>query len=83
MVSREAIVEKLRQAFPDGSVELEDLTGTSDHFAAVVVSQSFEGKSRIEQHRMVYSALGGLMAADIHALQLTTMTPKTYEEKKR
>ena len=62
----------LVSAFPDASVEVHDLTGTRDHFEATVVTRAFQGKTRIEQHRMVYAALGELMVRDIHALALTT-----------
>ena len=62
-------------AFPDAEVEVTDLTGTQDHLQALVVTAAFAGKSRIEQHRMVYAALGDLMKGDIHALALTTRTP--------
>jgi stress-induced morphogen len=59
-------------AFPDAQVEVTDLTGTKDHFQAVVVTRAFDGKTRIEQHQMVYAALGDLMKGPIHALALTT-----------
>jgi stress-induced morphogen len=59
-------------AFPGARVEVTDLTGTADHFQAVVVASEFAGRSRVEQHRMVYAALGELMAGPIHALALTT-----------
>ena len=59
-------------ASADAHVEVTDLTGTSDHFQAVVVSHAFDGKTRVEQHKMVYAALGELMAGPIHALALTT-----------
>ena len=72
MPSPETIKMRLLQAFPDAHVEVTDLTGTEDHFQAVIVTRAFEGKSRVEQHRMVYSALGQLMDKQIHALALTT-----------
>jgi stress-induced morphogen len=62
-------------SLPDASVEVSDLTGTKDHFQAKVVSKAFEGLSRIEQHKMVYAALGELMKGPIHALALTTRAP--------
>jgi stress-induced morphogen len=70
----ETIKSRLLAAFPDARVELTDLTGTRDHFQAVVVSRAFDGKTRVEQHKMVYAALGELMNGDIHALALTTRT---------
>jgi stress-induced morphogen len=72
MPSVETIRSRLLAAFPGARVEVTDLTGTSDHFKAVVVATAFGGRSRIEQHQMVYAALGELMKGDIHALALTT-----------
>ncbi len=66
------VKERLQAAFPGAQVEVTDLTGTQDHFQALVVTPAFEGKSRVEQHQMVYAALGDLMKGDIHALALTT-----------
>lgn len=63
---------RLLAAFPDARVEVTDLTGTQDHFQALVVASAFQGKSRVEQHRLVYAALGELMDKQIHALALTT-----------
>jgi stress-induced morphogen len=74
MPSPDTLRSLLLAAFPDANVEVTDLTGTQDHFQAVVVTPAFEGKTRIEQHRMVYAALGTLMNGDIHALALTTRT---------
>jgi stress-induced morphogen len=75
MPSPDSIQARLVAAFPDAHVEVTDLTGTQDHFQAVVVTRAFEGRSRVEQHQMVYAALGELMKGDIHALALTTRTP--------
>jgi len=72
MPSPDTLKSLLVAAFPDARVEVTDLTGTKDHFQAVVVTRAFDGKTRIEQHQMVYAALGELMAGDIHALALTT-----------
>jgi stress-induced morphogen len=72
MPSPDSIRSVLLAAFPGAQVEVTDLTGTADHFQAVVVAREFAGKSRVEQHKMVYAALGGLMAGPIHALALTT-----------
>jgi stress-induced morphogen len=72
MPSTDAMKAILATAFPDAQVEVSDLTGTQDHFQATVVTRAFQGKTRIEQHRMVYAALGELMGGDIHALALTT-----------
>jgi stress-induced morphogen len=72
MPSPETIRIRLLEAFPDARVEVTDLTGSEDHFQALVVTSAFQGKSRLEQHRLVYAALGDLMHAQIHALALTT-----------
>jgi stress-induced morphogen len=72
MPSLDTVKSRLLAAFPDARVEVTDLTGTSDHFQAVVVTRAFEGKTRVEQHKMVYAALGDLMNGPIHALALTT-----------
>jgi len=73
MVEPKVLEEKLRAAFPDAvQLDIEDLTGTRDHYKAVIVTAMFEGKTRIEQHQMVYAALGELMAGPVHALALET-----------
>jgi stress-induced morphogen len=73
MPSPASIRSRLLAAFPDARVEVTDLTGTEDHFQAVVVTSAFEGKSRVDQHKMVYAALGDALASGaIHALALTT-----------
>lgn len=59
----------------DASVEITDLAGDGDHYAATVVSPDFRGKNRVQQHQMVYAALQGKMGGELHALQLTTMAP--------
>lgn len=66
----------IKQSFPDAQVEIKDLAGDGDHFAAHVVSSAFTGKSRVQQHQMVYAALGGRMGGVLHALALTTAAPK-------
>jgi stress-induced morphogen len=65
----------LREAFPDAEIKIEDLAGDGDHYAATVVSQAFAGKSRVQQHQMVYAALKGEMGGALHALALTTRAP--------
>jgi stress-induced morphogen len=72
MPTPESLRSRLLAAFPGAQIEVADLTGTEDHFRAVVVAREFAGKSRVEQHSMVYAALGELMAGPIHALALTT-----------
>lgn len=66
-------IERLIKArFPDAEVSIRDLAGDGDHYAAHVVSSAFVGKSRVQQHQMVYEALGGRMGGELHALALTT-----------
>ena len=70
------IERMIKASFPDAIVEIKDLAGDGDHYAAHVVSGAFRGKSRVQQHQMVYGALGGRMGDVLHALQLTTALPK-------
>ena len=65
----------IRTGIPDATVEITDLAGDGDHYAAHVVAESFRGLSRIAQQRAVYAALGGRMGGVLHALQLTTAVP--------
>jgi stress-induced morphogen len=65
----------IRAALPDAVVEIRDLAGDGDHYAARVVSASFAGMSRVRQHQLVYKALGGRMGGELHALQLETAVP--------
>ncbi len=66
-------IERLiREAIPDAQVTIRDLAGDGDHYAARVVSASFEGLPRVRQHQRVYAALGGRMGGELHALQLET-----------
>jgi stress-induced morphogen len=65
----------IRAALPDAVVEITDLAGDGDHYAARVVSQAFAGLTRVKQHKLVYDALGGRMGGELHALQLTTAVP--------
>ncbi|HEX8667402.1 MAG TPA: BolA family transcriptional regulator [Allosphingosinicella sp.] len=65
----------IREGIPDARVEITDLAGDGDHYAARVVSESFRGLPRVRQHQRVYEALGGRMGGELHALQLTTAVP--------
>jgi stress-induced morphogen len=78
MIEPDRVRELLVQAFPGGEVELVDLTGTKDHYQARVVSERFAGKSLVEQHQLVYQALGEAMHGPIHALALKTFTPDAW-----
>jgi stress-induced morphogen len=74
-VTASEIAAKIRAAIPDAIVELVDLTGTSDHWKATIVSAEFAGKSPIQRHRMVMAALAEEMRGPIHALTLDVKTP--------
>ncbi|MGE0422596.1 MAG: BolA family protein [Reyranellaceae bacterium] len=69
------IVALIKAGLPDAEVKIEDLAGDGDHYSATVVSGAFAGKSRVQQHQLVYAALGGRMGGELHALKLTTMAP--------
>jgi stress-induced morphogen len=70
-------IERLiKEGLPDAQVSIEDLRGDGDHYEARVVSAAFRGKSRVQQHQMVYQALGGRMGHELHALALQTSAPK-------
>jgi len=72
-----ATIERLiREGLPDAKVSIEDLRGDGDHYAAHVVSSAFRGKSRVQQHQMVYQALRGRMGQELHALALQTSAPR-------
>ena len=66
----------IRAALPDARIEIRDLAGDNDHYAATVISSAFAGLSRVRQHQLVYRALGGRMGGELHALQLTTAAPQ-------
>ena len=70
------IEQMIRAAIPDAEVTITDLAGDGDHYSARVVSRTFAGLSRVQQHQRVYAALGGRMGAELHALQLQTATPE-------
>jgi len=76
MIPTEKVTTLIEQGFPGAQVQVEDLTGTSDHFRATIVAPQFAGKSRIERHQMVYAVLHEEMKGAIHALSLTTKTPE-------
>lgn len=71
-----ADIERLvKEAMPDAKVTIRDLAGDGDHYAAEIVSEAFRGKSRVQQHQMVYGALQGRMGGELHALALQTRAP--------
>ena len=69
------IERMIREAIPDAQVTIEDLRGDGDHYAASVISATFKGKSRVQQHQLVYQALRGRMGNELHALALQTSVP--------
>ena len=70
-------IERLiKEGIPDAKVTIRDLAGDGDHYAATVISPAFRGKSRVQQHQIVYKALQGRMGGELHALALTTAAPQ-------
>jgi stress-induced morphogen len=69
------IEQLIKAGFPDAQVRIDDLAGDGDHYAATVVSEAFRGKTRLQQHQMVYDALKGQMGGALHALALKTSAP--------
>ncbi len=65
----------IKASIPDAQVTIEDLRGDGDHYAAYVISTAFKGKSRVQQHQMVYQALQGRMGTELHVLALQTSAP--------
>jgi stress-induced morphogen len=74
-MAAEDIARMIKERFPDAEICIEDLAGDGNHYAATVVSEAFRGKSRVQQHQMVYDALKGKMGGVLHALALKTATP--------
>lgn len=69
------IERRIKAALPDATIEIRDLAGDGDHWAATVISETFRGKSRVQQHKLVYDALQGDMGGALHALALQTNVP--------
>ncbi len=77
MAMQAADIERLIiESLPDAKVQIQDLAGDGDHYAATVISEAFRGKSRVQQHQIVYAALKGRMGGELHALALTTSAPQ-------
>ena len=78
MAMEAAEIERLiKEGIPDADVTIEDLRGDGDHYAAYIISTEFEGKSRVQQHQIVYKALQGRMGSELHALALQTTAPES------
>ena len=73
-LTKEDLEKHIKNSIPDSTVIIEDLRGDGDHYSATVISKSFEGKTKIEQHKMVYNSLEGKMGNELHALMLKTKT---------
>ncbi|MBT4645016.1 MAG: BolA family transcriptional regulator [Pelagibacteraceae bacterium] len=73
-LSKEDLVKYIKNSIPDSIITIEDLRGDGDHYSATVISKSFEGKTKVQQHKMVYDSLEGKMGNELHALMLKTKT---------
>ena len=82
MIELDELHRRLTEAFPGGEIEVTDLTGTKDHYQARIVAEAFTGRTLIEQHQLVYRALGEAMNGPIHALSLKTYTPETWAKQR-
>ncbi|HBF13184.1 MAG TPA: BolA family transcriptional regulator [Deltaproteobacteria bacterium] len=82
-VSLQFVKECIEKSLPGSQVSVRDLVGDGDHLEALVVSEAFEGKGLLEQHKMVFNALGETMKADLHALKLKTYSPSQWEKTKQ
>ncbi|MEY3189375.1 MAG: hypothetical protein RIR82_107 [Pseudomonadota bacterium] len=71
-IKQEEIHKLLKEGFPDADIEINDLAGDDNHYAAKIISSKFKGKTRVQQHQMVYASLKGKMGNELHALALTT-----------
>ena len=70
------IEELILKTFPNAKIVIDDLRGDGDHYAAQIIAEEFKGKTRVQQHKMVYNAMGGKMGKELHALALNTSAPK-------
>lgn len=82
LMEAQEIKEMIERGLPGALVEVRDFTGGGDHFEALVVSETFEGKGLVERHQAVYGALGDAMKARVHALTLKVMTPNQYQNRR-
>lgn len=71
-IKQDVLFKLLKETFPDASINIEDLAGDGDHYSLVIKSAEFQGKSRVQQHKIVYDALKGAMAGELHALAIKT-----------
>jgi len=71
-ISKDELFELLKSGFPDAEIKINDLAGDNNHYSASIKSSKFKGKTRVQQHQMVYASLKGKMGNELHALALTT-----------
>ena len=71
-MTKEEIISHIKDSLPDAIISIDDLKGDGNHYSATIISKSFKGKSKIEQHKMVYNSLKGKMGSQLHALMLKT-----------
>lgn len=71
-LSYDKLASLLKEAFPDAEIKIEDLAGDGDHYSVLIRSAAFQGKTRVEQHKIVYDALKGAMSGELHALAIKT-----------
>jgi len=83
IMDSEKVKDLILNEILDAHVEVIDTTGTNDHFSAIVISDSFKGKSMVQQHQVVYKALGRFMTNEIHAMQLKTLTKEQWENERQ
>ena len=75
-MTSDEIEELILKTFPNAKIVIDDLRGDGDHYAAQIITEEFKGKTRVQQHQMVYNAMGGKMGKELHALALNTSVPK-------
>lgn len=75
-MNAQEIKNLIEENIPQALVEIKDLAGDGEHYAATITAEAFRGKSRVQQHQMVYQALGGRMGGQLHALAVTTKIPQ-------
>ena len=81
-LTKNEISAMIMNAFPDAALELKDMAGDNNHYSAKIISKTFNGKSKVEQHKMVYKALKGKMGNELHALALTTEEKNGWSKEK-
>lgn len=82
-IEAEKLKTLLERAFPDASLNLDDMLGDADHYGLTITSVNFEGLNRVKRHQLVYKALGTLMGNELHALSIRAHTPKEIAEKEK